>query len=38
MAIYQEARIILVIEAIQEDKKSSIRKVAKLYNVLYTTI
>ena len=34
----QEAYILLIIEAIQKDKKLSIRKVAKMYNILYTIL
>ncbi|KAF7914288.1 uncharacterized protein EAF01_000694 [Botrytis porri] len=34
----QEARILLAIEAIQKDKKTSIRKVAKIYNISNTTL
>lgn len=32
----KEIRILLVIEAIQKDKKLNIRKAVKLYNLLYT--
>jgi hypothetical protein len=34
----QEARIILAIEAIRTSKKLSKRSVAKLYNILYTSL
>ncbi|KAJ8058530.1 hypothetical protein OCU04_012712 [Sclerotinia nivalis] len=34
----QEARILLAIEDIQKDKKISIRKVAKMYNISNTTL
>ncbi|EDO04447.1 hypothetical protein SS1G_06930 [Sclerotinia sclerotiorum 1980 UF-70] len=34
----KEAQILLAIEAIRNDKKLSIRKVAKLYNISYTTL
>ncbi|APA14493.1 hypothetical protein sscle_13g092630 [Sclerotinia sclerotiorum 1980 UF-70] len=34
----QEGRILLAIEAINKDQKLSIRKVAKLYNILRTKI
>lgn len=39
MSVYtQEARIILIIEAIRTIKKITIRKAIKIYNVLRTTL
>ena len=34
----KEARVILALEAIQNDKHLSLRAVAKLYNILYNTL